>query len=181
MTILSLSLAVVLFAVTVTLVNSFDMDKYIANFTASDFILADAGQFQTGGDSFNEDMALPETAVDAAWTQGGIADGGRVYGRTSSVQEFVSEEYFRTANGWWSTPENLDRLVSLSEKTEDGRIADNAQLYGMEPFALDHLTVLEGICLCSMNREEIMSLSYTATMITAIPSWTATGPGWGIR
>ena len=143
-TILSLSLAVVLFAVTVTLVNSFDMDKYIANFTASDFILADAGQFQTGGDSFNEDMALPETAVDAAWTQGGITDGGRVYGRTSSVQEFVSEEYFRTANGWWSTPENLDRLVSLSEKTEDGRIADNAQLYGMEPFALDHLTVLEG-------------------------------------
>lgn len=67
-----------------------------------------------------------------------------MYGRTSSVQEFVSEEYFRTANGWWSTPENLNRLVSLSEKTEDGRIADNAQLYGMEPFALDHLTVLEG-------------------------------------
>ena len=143
-TILSLSLAVVLFTVTVTLVNSFDMDKYIDKFTASDFILTDAGQFQTGGEIFSEDMALPESAVDAIRVQGGIADSGRVYGKTSSVQEFVSEEYFRTVNGRWSTPENLDNLIRLSEKTADGKIADNAQLYGMEPFALDHLTVLEG-------------------------------------
>ena len=64
-TILSLSLAVVLFTVTVILVNSFDMDKYIAKFTASDFILADAGKLQATGEIFNEDMALPETAVDA--------------------------------------------------------------------------------------------------------------------
>ena len=143
-TILSLSLAVVLFTVTVILVNSFDMDKYIAKFTASDFILADAGKLQATGEIFNEDMALPETAVDAVRAQGGVEDGGRVYGRTSSVQEFVSEEYFRTVNGWRSTPENLDNLVRLAEKTQDGRIADDAQLYGMEPFALDHLTVLEG-------------------------------------
>ena len=142
-TILSLSLAVVLFTVTVILVNSFDMDKYIAKFTASDFILADAGKLQATGEIFNEDMALPETAVDAVRAQGGIEDGGRVYGRTSSVQEFVSEAYFRAANGWWSTPENLDNLVRLRKK-QDGRIADDAQLYGMEPFALDHLTVLEG-------------------------------------
>ena len=30
------------------------------------------------------------------------------------------------------------------ERTEDGLLADVAQLYGMGDFALDHLTVLEG-------------------------------------
>ena len=50
-TVLSLSLAVVLLTVTVTFTQGFDMDKYVSNFTASDFIVADAGQFQTGGDA----------------------------------------------------------------------------------------------------------------------------------
>ena len=48
-TVTSLSLAVVLLTVTVNFTNGFDMDKYVSNFTASDFIVADAGQFQTGG------------------------------------------------------------------------------------------------------------------------------------
>ena len=52
-TVLSLSLAVVLLTVTVTFTQGFDMDKYVSNFTASDFIVADAGQFQTGGDAYN--------------------------------------------------------------------------------------------------------------------------------
>ena len=38
-TVLSLSLAVVLLTVTVTFTNGFDMDKYVSNFTASDFIV----------------------------------------------------------------------------------------------------------------------------------------------
>lgn len=42
-TVLSLALAVVLLTMTVTFTNGFDMDKYISNFTASDFIVADAG------------------------------------------------------------------------------------------------------------------------------------------
>ena len=49
-TVTSLSLAVVLLTVTVNFTNGFDMDKYVSNFTASDFIVADAGKFQNGGD-----------------------------------------------------------------------------------------------------------------------------------
>ena len=52
LTVLSLTLAVVLLTLTVTLTSGFDMDKYVSNFTASDFILADAVQFQPGGDGF---------------------------------------------------------------------------------------------------------------------------------
>lgn len=39
-TVLSLSLAVVLLNLTVTFTNGFDMDKYLANFVTSDFVLA---------------------------------------------------------------------------------------------------------------------------------------------
>lgn len=35
-------------------------------------------------------------------------------------------------------------MVSGMDRTEDGLLADRAQLYGMERFALDRLTVLEG-------------------------------------
>ncbi len=142
-TILSLSLAVVLLTLTVTFTGGFDMDKYISNFTASDFILADAGKFQTGG-SFNSDMDVSEDVIDAVNAQEGITDSGRVYGKTFGAQEFVTETYYRTLYGRWTTQEQIDSMLHFAEKTEDGRIADRVQLYGMEPFALDHLTVLEG-------------------------------------
>ena len=134
----------VLLTVTVIFTRSFDMDKYIANFTASDFIVADAGQFQTGGDAFNADMALPQTVVEQIDAQGGITEGGKIYGKTSPAEEFVTEDYYRASKGWWGTPEQLDQKVRLMDRNEAGLLADNAQLYGMEPFALDHLKVLEG-------------------------------------
>ncbi len=144
LTVTSLALAVVLLTVTVIFTRSFDMDKYIANFTASDFIVADAGQFQTGGDAFNADMALPQTVVEQIDAQGGITEGGKIYGKTSPAEEFVTEEYYRASKGWWGTPEQLDQKVRLMDRNEAGLLADNAQLYGMEPFALGHLKVLEG-------------------------------------
>ncbi len=58
--------------------------------------------------------------------------------------EFVTEEYYRSLWGQWNTQEVVDSMVAYKERTEDGLLADRAQLYGMEPFALDHLTVLEG-------------------------------------
>ena len=143
-TITSLALAVVLLNVTATFANSFDMDKYVASFTASDFIVADAGQFQTGGDSFNDEMALPQTLVDEINARGGVTEGGKIYGRTSPVEEFVTEEYFRASKGWWGTPEQLDSRIHFTDRNEEGLLVDDAQLYGMEPFALDHLKVLEG-------------------------------------
>ncbi len=144
LTVTSLALAVVLLTVTVVFTRSFDMDKYIAHFTASDFIVADAGQFQTGGDSFNDEMALPQAVVDQIDAQGGITEGGKIYGKTSPVEEFVTEEYFRANRSLWYTPEQLDIMVHFMNRNEEGLLADDAQLYGMEPFALDHLTVLEG-------------------------------------
>ena len=144
LTVLSLTLAVVLLTFTVTFAGGFDMDKYVSNFTASDFILADAGQFQTGGEVFNDEMGVPAEVIDAVNAQGGITDSGRVYGKTAPAQEFVTEEYYRSMWSRWNTPEQLDSMVAFMDRTADGLLADGVQLYGMEPFTLDHLTVLEG-------------------------------------
>ena len=143
-TILSLCLAIVLLNVTVTFTNGFDMEKYVSRSTVSDFLVADAGQFQTGGDLFYDEMAVPQSVVDAIAAQGGVTDGGKVYGRTSPVQEFVTESYFREVNSGWNSQEMLDSMVHFMDRNEDGLLADTAQLYGMERFALDKLGVLEG-------------------------------------
>ena len=144
LTVLSLTLAVVLLNLTVTFTSGFDMDKYVSNFTASDFILADAGQFQTGGEAFNDEMGVPEEVIAAVDAQGGITGSGRVYGKTAPALEFVTEEYYRSMWGRWYPQEVLDSMVATKDRTEDGLLADRVQLYGMEPFALGYLSVLEG-------------------------------------
>ena len=143
-TVLSLSLAVVLLNMTVTFTGGFDMDKYLANNVVSDFILADAGYFQVGGDLFHAGMSLPEDAIKTVTAQGRAADGGRIYGRTSNIQEFVDEDYYRSIWSRWNPADVVDQLVAREDRNEAGQLSVNAQLFGMEPFALDQLTVLEG-------------------------------------
>ena len=144
LTMLSLALAVVLFWATTAFAGSFDMDKYTSYFTATDFILADAAHFQTGSEIFNPDQALPEEAIEAVNAAGGVADGARVYGRTSLVLEFVTDDYYRGLHGRWYTEEQLEAMLRSKGRNESGLVEDTAQLYGMEPFALDQLKVLEG-------------------------------------
>lgn len=60
------------------------------------------------------------------------------------MQEFVTEDYYRQANSRWNTPEQLDSMLHFMDRDADGLLADTAQLYGMERFALDQLKVLEG-------------------------------------
>ena len=143
-TVLSLSLAVVLLTVTVNFTGGFDMDKYVSNFTASDFILANAGKFQNSVLDFTPDMAVPQSAVDDINAQGGITDGGVVYGQTFGALEYVTEDWFRQNKQRFYTQEQLDNLIRLTGRNEAGLLADGIQLSGMSSFALDHLTVLEG-------------------------------------
>ena len=60
------------------------------------------------------------------------------------MQEFVTEDYYRSVWSRWNDPETLDLMVASKDRNEDGLLSDRAQLYGMEQFPLDHLTVLEG-------------------------------------
>ena len=143
-TITSLSLAVVLLTVTVNFTNGFDMDKYVSNFTASDFIVANAGKFQTSSLGFTEDMGVPQSVMDDIDAQGGITDSGVIYGQTFGALEYVTEDWFRQSKERFYTPEQMDNLIRLTDRNEAGSLADSVQLSGMSPFALDHLTVLDG-------------------------------------
>ena len=143
-TVTSLSLAVVLLTVTVNFANGFDMDKYVSNFTASDFIVADAGKFQNSVLDFIPDMAVPQSVIDDISAQGGITDSGVIYGQTFGALEYVTEDWFRQNKERFYTSEQMDNLIRLTGRNEEGLLADRIQLSGMSPFALDHLTVLEG-------------------------------------
>ncbi|MCQ5130418.1 ABC transporter permease [Butyricicoccus faecihominis] len=142
--IVSLSLAVVLMQVTYTFANGFDMDKYLRNWVVTDFILGNADYFQTGGGFASEDQALPEDAIDTVTAKGDVTEGGRIYGQTTSVQEFVSEEWFRQMQGRWNSPEVVDRLLEDTERGPENTVADRAQLYGMEKLPLDRLDIVAG-------------------------------------
>ncbi len=143
-TILSLSLAVVLLTFTVTFTAGFDMDKYIAHFTATDFIVADAGKLQVSTTGFNGDMAVGEDIVAALNAQGGITKSARVYGQSMGMKEFIPEEQFLARNSPYYSEHSLQRLMDRTQRNDAGFLADSVQLCGMETFALDQLTVLEG-------------------------------------
>ena len=177
-TITSLSLAVVLLTVTVNFTNGFDMDKYVSNFTASDFIVANAGKFQNSVLDFTPDMAVPQSAMDDIGAQGGITDGGVVYGQTSSALEYITEDYFRQMNQRFYTPEQLDSAIRLTGRNEAGDLAANVQLSGMSPFALDHLTVLEGD-LSKLLDSHWARLGDTVT-IRYVEEWEYVDPDTGI-
>lgn len=141
-TITSLSLAVLLLNMTFTFANGFDMDKYLAD-VVSDFIVSDAGYFQTGN-LWSAERALPEETISMLEANPGLEGGGRVYGKTSPVEEFVTEKHYRAINGIWNDKERLDYDVDSAEKNEEGLLANPVQLYGMEDYALSKLRVLEG-------------------------------------
>ena len=142
LTVVSLALAIVLLNLTVTFTNGFDMDKYVSRNMVSDFVLGGAPYFQMNG--VDPTSALPESAIEQVLAQGGVQAGGRIYGKTSAVQEAVTEDWYRASKAYYASSEQLDSMLAFAERMPDGKIADNAQLYGMEDFALDHLTVLEG-------------------------------------
>ena len=141
-TVASLSLAVLLLNMTVTFTKGFDMDKYLSNVVA-DFMVADAGYFQVGG-IWGADAALPEKTISMLEERPGMEAGGRVYGKTGWVEEFISESYYRAVNSRWNDQETLDTAVKFMEKNEQGLLASGVQLYGMEDYAVDRLRVLDG-------------------------------------
>ena len=142
-TVISLSLAVVLLNFTVVVTKGFDMDKYVSNFVSTDFVVANASYFQSDG-VFEKDKALLPSDIEYISKQKGITDSCKIYGKTSHIHELVTEKAYRNSYSQYMSKEEIDNNIKLEEKTKDGRIADDVQIYGMEKFALDNLKVWEG-------------------------------------
>lgn len=138
-TVASMSLSVVLLCVTFIFTKGFDMDKYLGTRSAADYIVSDASYFQNG----IMDAVLPEDAVQYITSQNDIEDGGRTYRTTSAVFEFVTEDWYRQRLLRWNDEDAVNSMLEITEK-QDGLLQDDVQLYGMEQFCLDRLTVFEG-------------------------------------
>lgn len=151
-TIVSLALAVVLFQLVVTFVNGFDMDKYVSRKLATDFEVGNAGYFQSlAGEGFNTDRALSENDIAAIDHVGGITAGGRTYGQTTGIQEFITPDQLRAINERWLVMAGVedidaavDDMVERGLKNDAGLVATSTKVYGMEDFVLDQLTVIDG-------------------------------------
>lgn len=103
-----------------------------------DFIVAGANYFQArwGGED-----ALKQDLLSQIKNQNSVTAGGRVYGRTSPMYEFVTEEYARSFRSRWYSDEIIDQWLSTVQRNEAGLIAEAMQLSGMEPYVLDRLVV----------------------------------------
>lgn len=151
-TIVSLALAVVLFQLVVTFVGGFDMDKYVSRNLATDFEVANASYFQSlAAVGFNNDVALSENDIAAIEAVGGITEGGRTYGQSTGIEEFITEDQLRAINERWlamggvdDIDAAIDDIVDRSLKNDDGLVATSAKVYGMEQACLDQLTVIDG-------------------------------------
>ena len=144
LTVLSLSLAVVLLNGAYMFTQGFDMDKYLQNWVVTDFIVGDAGYFQTGQGYTSADQGVGDDIIQAVGAQGGVTESGRIWAQPARVQEFVSEDWYRMSHGKWVGSETVDLMMEGVTRTPDGRISDDATLYGMEKLPLDHLSVIDG-------------------------------------
>lgn len=140
--VISLSLAVVLLQLTVLFTNGFDMDKYLQKKVVSDFIVANASYFQTN-EFFSQETALPEEVIKDLEKPGTFTDSGRIYGTTSTIKEFVEKDWYYQLHGWYNDKDTVTQMLE-GEDTKDGLVTDGVQLYGMEPYPLDQLAIVEG-------------------------------------
>lgn len=163
-TVISLSLSVVLLNITAAVAASFDLEKYLRNTKgmATDFIVGHASYFQSGSTDFNDEISVSEEMIDALENQGGIAEGGRTYGKCSGMQEFLSEEAYRAVRRGFYSDERIDEQMA-SEERRDERVSNTVQLYGMEPFCLEKLTVAEGD-IGKLNRTNEKGENYIAAV-----------------
>lgn len=149
--ILSLSLAVMLLQATYTLTSGFDMEKYLEKWVVSDFILGDAAYFQSN--FRHAGHPVDEQDILAMKDGGKITEHGRVYGRTSGVLEFVTEDLYRESFSGMD-PEMLEEMLAEEDRDEDGKLPIYTEFYGMEDYPLSQLEVFDGDLADLFNPEK---------------------------
>ena len=122
--IVSMTLSLVLFNTVFTLSSGFDIDKYIAKFLDTDFVISTADYFQFRFETSGSDLS--ETFIDAVQQNEAYEDGGRLY-TSRLLEEGFSVESDAFSN--YNTDENGNPLVDV---------------YGADDFLLNGMEAVEG-------------------------------------
>ncbi len=142
--VVSMTLAVVLLQLTVTFVDGFDMDKYLAKWVVSDFILGDASYFQPGADRSGPMPAVAAEDISRLEKTGNITENGRVYGHRGDFSVYAPKDASRDLYKEWMSDDQIKEMLSWREQDADGNYAMDLNLYGLEDYAMDQLQVIDG-------------------------------------
>lgn len=122
--VVSMTLSLVLFNTVFTFSSGFDIDKYIAKFVNTDFVLSTADYFQFRYETSSNDLS--ESFVESVKENNCFEAGGRLY-TTRVLEEAFSAENNAFSN--YNTDENGNPLVDL---------------YGADDFLLKNMDVVDG-------------------------------------
>ena len=134
--IVSMTLSLVLFNTVFTLASGFDIDKYIAKFLDTDFVISNADYFRYQVEKGENDLS--ESFIEAVKQNNGFEDGGRLY------SSWLLEEPFSTG---------CDAFFSHN-KDQNGN--PYVRLYGADDFLLNNMEVIEG----TIDLEKLKSGKY---------------------
>ena len=93
------------------------MDKYVSNFVSTDFVLANASYF-SGDSSFSDEEEVSTSVIDEVSKQNGITDSCKIYGKTSHIQELITEKAYRNNYNQYMSKEEIDNNIKLEEKNK---------------------------------------------------------------
>lgn len=171
-TILSMSLSIVLFTLTVILSNGFSMEKYLSNMISTDFIVADASYFNVRMHWGNR-TPVSDDIINLLENMDGITGAGKTYGEAGFfVYDFISEDYIR--NGHMSKyydSEFIEQMISNAPREGD-QLLNEIDIYGMDDFCLDKLKVWDGDISRLKTEENMIAAVYFEDDYGNMEDWT---------
>ena len=139
--VVSLSLSVVLLAVTFQFTGGFSMEKYLAEKTCADFIVGSTDYFRFRGGS--PDSGISEKTVETIRANTEMESGGQAWAVSGEDPKvWMSEEQFRE-NAYGASGEMIRQELSYRERRGE-KIEASLQVEGMDNALLEKLTVLAG-------------------------------------
>lgn len=159
-TVLSMSLSIVLFILTVTFTNGFSMEKYVSTKITTDYIVADASYFNIRLQWVNGSPLSDET-IEILNEENNIKGAGKTYGEKGFyAYDFVTEDYYKNGHlsNYYSSSA-IEEIIDSYEK-EDGFLINEIDIYGMDNFCLDKLTVWDGDISRLKTEENVIAAVY---------------------
>ena len=139
--VVSLSLSVVLLAVTFQFTGGFSMEKYLAEKTCADFIVGSTDYFRFRGGI--PDSGISEETVKTIQANTEMESGGQAWAVSGEDPKvWMSEEQFRE-NAYGASGEMIRQELSYRERRGE-KIEASLQVEGMDNALLEKLTVLAG-------------------------------------
>lgn len=147
LTVISLTLPLVIFCLTISFTNSFSMEKYLSDIT-NDFVVSDSSYFNVM-DEWNESKAITEEEIEMLRNMEGVTDSFVSYGISlednKAIEAYYPPETVREIFlSYGNDPESVERIISNSP-VRDGKISSTVLVMGVEQGFFDKAhSIFEG-------------------------------------